>query len=1323
MVRAYYACALAAALTAARVAAARPARGFNPWFAFDTHLNETGMLANAEALVSTGLAAAGYTLVALDGGWQGGRFHNGTVFANATTFPSGLLALSRRVQALGLEFGAYTDRGGETCDGRVGSAGHEAADAAFYASIEASYLKEDSCFATQSHAGALAQFALMQGALAATGRAFTFSLCGWLKWYSGSASEARIGTSWRVGPDALNWPNVLMNMDAAADAARFVSADAFVDVDEVMGPSRGRPINATRTLTQLAFIAVVGSPLLLSFDLPSAAEADIAPFLNSEVLAVHWDSAPGGASYDRVAGGQLAPDRISPLTRVPCAAPAARWTFAPADARAPATGVFAAAAAPGLCLMAGAAWAGECNNAQGVWLGACGDAARAGPNCCWSPSVPGNCTNQLLTINADGTITTPYWPANNNAAGPYMTLDAPTPNSLFFEERLNDTSGAAQQQWRWDAAAGTLADAAGTCVGAAPRDETNVWARRLDGGDVALLFINNGRAPQSVSCDADCCAAAGLARDATLTVRDLFARTDNGTAACGGAGVAFTVPAGGASVFVRVSPAPAVAAAAPWPCAGARGNASAPAWCDEALALDARVAALVAALPPADLVGALTAQPYPTGGSGALGVPPTSWWQEATHGAATRAAAAATFFPMPSHTAQAFNASLVAAIARAVGAEGRALGNVFAPAAGWGFWAPNVNPVRDPRWGRAQEVMGEDVTVCAAWAAAYVRGLQEGDGTDPRYLQVAATVKHFAAYDFDGGSHSGESASRSDFDAAVTLQDLGDSYLPPFQAAVEAGVAGVMASYTSINGVPSAANAWLLTEKLGEWEGGAPGYGGYVTGDCGAVEQVATCARCHNYTATNSSTVAAVISAGLTMDCGRGLSAWTAAALADGAVNASALGAAAARNLHVRFTLGAFDDPAEQPMAAWGLERVCAPAAAALSLAAAEAGMVLLKNFAPRGLPLSRTSLARLALVGGNANDSMAQMCSYFAEPCGGFGAIVTPLAALTAALPRVDYARGCSTGCGEGDAGFAAAAAAAAAADATLIVAGLNCQLAGEGNDRASIALPGRTDDLIAAVCAAAAPRPCVLALATGSSLDISRALANDNVSAVLLIGYAGPAGGTALARALLGDAPPPAGRLAATWFTVAYAAEVSPLEMGMRPGPSAFPPFSNPGHTHRFYAGNNTLLPFGFGLSYTTWEYAVAPPPRVALAPLAAAAAAARAGTIARALREKFATVVINVTNTGRLDSDDVVLAFFVPPGAGTGGAPLQELVGWARVFVRAGDTVSVAIDAPGAALTLVGADGARAPRAGVWTVRAGVRAAAAGGMGFAEAPLEVG
>jgi hypothetical protein len=538
-----------------------PTRGFNTWLAFDIHENETNVLSNAEGLVATGLSSKGYTLVALDGGWQGGRFKNGTVYSNASAFPSGLLSLSRKIHALNLTFGIYTDRGQSTCDAHVGSAGFESEDAAYYASVEADFLKEDSCDATQSHAGALAQFLLMQNALAATGRPFVFSLCGWLKWYSGSASLASVGTSWRVGPDALNWQNVLMNMDAAADASAFVAPGKFVDVDEVMGPSRGRPINASRTLTQFAFIAVVGSPLLLSFDLTgrNATDVEVAPFLNDEILAVHWDASPSGPSFNRIVGGQLGLDRTTPLTHVSCTSTAARWTFTPSDVHVPtgvATGVFAARAAPGLCLMAGAAWYKECNNAQAVWLGTCADSSGHSPNCCAGKagSNLGNCTNQLLTINADGTITTPYWPYNNNAAGPYLSLDSPTPNSVFFEERLNDTAGAASQQWRWDATTGTLADTLGTCVGAAPKENSNIWARRLEGGEVALLFINNSPALMAMSCDHSCCAAAGLADGATLSVRDLFLHTDNGTVSCVGTGFAFDVPAGGSSVFVRVSP-------------------------------------------------------------------------------------------------------------------------------------------------------------------------------------------------------------------------------------------------------------------------------------------------------------------------------------------------------------------------------------------------------------------------------------------------------------------------------------------------------------------------------------------------------------------------------------------------------------------------------------------------------------------------------------------------------------------------------------------------------------------------------------------------
>lgn len=369
-----------------------------------------------------------------------------------------------------------------------------------------------------------------------------------------------------------------MNIDAAADAAPFTAPGRFVDVDEIMGPSRGRPINAVRTATQLAFIAVVGSPLLLSFDLTgrNASDPDVAPFLNTELLAVHGDASPSGPRFARVAGGSLAPDRITPLTRLPCepAAPRVQWDFVP---RTPGgtTGSFAARGAPGMCLMAGAAWSFECQNAQQVWLGACGDASGHGPNCCPSPLSPSwNCSNQLLTLAEDGTIVTPYWPANNNAPGPFLTLDSPTPNSLFFEERLNGTD-AVRQAWRWDAATGTLASGSdGTCLGADPRDVTNVWARALEGGAIAMLFVNIDTVARNITCDAACWAGSGAVassrsnvstrlggatRNTTMfTVRDLITHTDNGTVdATQSWGV--TVAPGGGSVFVRLTPVSASA--------------------------------------------------------------------------------------------------------------------------------------------------------------------------------------------------------------------------------------------------------------------------------------------------------------------------------------------------------------------------------------------------------------------------------------------------------------------------------------------------------------------------------------------------------------------------------------------------------------------------------------------------------------------------------------------------------------------------------------------------------------------------------------------
>lgn len=229
-----------------------------------------------------------------------------------------------------------------------------------------------------------------------------------------------------------------------------------------------------------------------------------------------------------------------------------------------------------------------------AWLSPCG-----GKSCC-----DANCSNQLFSVNSsgDGTIQTLAYPVNSNAAGPWLTqvrvrplaaalcarftryaVQDPVPNSLFFEERFNETHGtpAAQASWRddgggvrlrssattsaltpqswvFDASTGLLSNGAlqpsNACIGGRPRDERNVWGRALATGGWALVFVNfNSTAAQNVSCDAACFSAAGFGSGVALAVRDLWARTENGTAVAG-SGFSVALPAGGASAFLSFTP-------------------------------------------------------------------------------------------------------------------------------------------------------------------------------------------------------------------------------------------------------------------------------------------------------------------------------------------------------------------------------------------------------------------------------------------------------------------------------------------------------------------------------------------------------------------------------------------------------------------------------------------------------------------------------------------------------------------------------------------------------------------------------------------------
>ena len=491
----------------------------------------------------------------------------------------------------------------------------------------------------------------------------------------------------------------------------------------------------------------------------------------------------------------------------------------------------------------------------------------------------------------------------------------------------------------------------------------------------------------------------------------------------------------------------------------------------------------------------------------------------------------------------------------------------------------------------------------------------------------------------------------------------------------------------------------------------------YITSDCEACEDVQ---KAHHYTNSSDETCAVLTTSGMDTCCSAYLPPNLPHAVASGAVQMSDVDTMLSNLFAVKMRLGFYDDPAQQPYTSIPLERLCSKQA--LSLDAARQALVLLKN-AGGALPLSAAAVKSVAVVGPNGNAVEAAEGNYNGVPCSsaawnepliytirqGFGAYLPPSA--------VAFAPGCDDGvpCTK-TAGFANASAAAAAADLTVVVVGLDQGQESEGNDRDAIGLPGNQSALVAQTCAAARG-PCVLVVMTGGPVDISAELANPKVTGALFVGYPGPFGGNATAQAIFGDLAP-AGRLTTTIYPKTFVDEVSFFDQGLAPGPSAFPPGSSPGRTHMYYTGQ-AVLPFGWGLSYTTWAYAVdsvlglASPaasmlPRLSLAPVHEYLAAhPRHGAMFAPLTwRELVQYRVNVTNTGSVDSDDVVLGFLVPPGAGQNGVPLQTLFGFARVFVPAGGTVQVWLGVEARSLTrIVRGSGRRVAAPGLYTVRVGV------------------
>ncbi|KAH9943802.1 beta-xylosidase [Amylocystis lapponica] len=629
-----------------------------------------------------------------------------------------------------------------------------------------------------------------------------------------------------------------------------------------------------------------------------------------------------------------------------------------------------------------------------------------------------------------------------------------------------------------------------------------------------------------------------------------------------------------------------------------------------------------------------------------LGLPPYQWWQEALHGVASSPGvnfsdsgefSYASSFPQPILMGAAFDDALIHSVATIVSTEARAFNNNNR--SGLNFWTPNINPFKDPRWGRGQETPGEDPFHLSSYVYQLITGLQ--GGLDPEIKKLVATCKHFVAYDVEDW----EGNVRYGFDALVSSQDLVEYYTPSYRTcARDANVGSFMCSYNALNGVPTCANSYLLQTILREHWGWTK-EDQWVTSDCDAIQNIYSP---HDYTATREEAVAAALIAGADSDCGTYYPAHLGAAYDQGLYNISVLDRALIRQYAGLVKLGYFDPAESVSYRSLGWANVSTPEAEELTYTAAVEGITLLKN--DGSLPLS-PSLTTLALIGPWANATSQMQGNYF----GVAPYLHSPLYAAQQLNFTINY----STGPGVNDpttGSFPDAFAAAEASEAIIYIGGIDDTVESEANDRNTIDWPGVQLDFIDQLSEMG--KPLIVLQMGGGQIDSSALLANDKVNALVWGGYPGQSGGTALFDILVGNKAP-AGRLPVTQYPVDYVYEVPMTDMALRPGPG------NPGRTYKWYTGT-PVFEFGFGLHYTNFTASIAPTDTSATYDISTLVN----GCTGAAYPDlcPFNSYTANVTNTGSSVASDYVSLLFLKGEFGPYPYPNKALVAYSRLYAVA-------------------------------------------------------
>lgn len=631
-----------------------------------------------------------------------------------------------------------------------------------------------------------------------------------------------------------------------------------------------------------------------------------------------------------------------------------------------------------------------------------------------------------------------------------------------------------------------------------------------------------------------------------------------------------------------------------------------------------------------------------------------------------------TIFPMPLGLSASWDLAAIEKSARIAADEASADG------LNWVF-SPMVDIARDPRWGRITEGAGEDPWYGSRVAEAMVRGYQGNDLAANN--TVMACVKHFALY---GAAQAGRDYHTVDMSERAMLQE----YLPPYKAAIDAGCASVMSSFNDINGIPAAANGWLLKDLLRkQW-----GFQGLVVTDYTAVYELIP----HGISADAPEAAMDALNAGNDMDMVSEFFVDHIPALVkQGKVTTDAIDAACRRVLEAKFRLGLFQDPYRYVNEKRAAQTLLNDANRAAAREIARKSMVLLKN-SGNVLPLARKGT--IALVGPLARNQRDMIGNW--SGAGDWQKAVSVEQGLRNAARNdvvIRYAKGANVtddpqlisrlnahggnldiDTRSAEAMISEAVEVARGADVIVAVVGESQGMTGEGASRADIGLPGRQLDLLKAL--KQTNKPLVVVLMNGRPLAIPWEA--ENADAILETWFSGTEAGNAIADVLFGDHNP-SGKLTATF----------PVHVGQ------IPIFYGSKNTGRPFGGdqldkyksryldvpNEPLYPFGYGLSYTTFSYSELRLSGKEMAP------------------DGSVTVTCGVSNTGKRDGEEVV-QLYIRDIAGSVTRPLKELKGFQKIMLKAGETKDVTFTITPAELSFFRSDMSYGPEPGKFLVFVG-------------------